>query len=283
MVPIIAYMVSGSDNGQTWLYRQGDLILGPLPTNSLIDKLFTAEVNRTSEVQVMGSGIFRRVDQVPELSVHLAKAEAKLRIDAQAAAHHTSVRKRTRTIAGAAAGVLLALGIVVAVAGQYVAVHTGGADDEYANISVDTPTIGKARRAADDELVDYNGPKRNGAVALRTNAARPAGGKPGAGGPADSEGLQMGEADQAMINSVIAANKKTLFPCLKAVAKQGEAIKVPLEFALAETGKVTKVWVDNPDLRDSGLQECVFDALQKWPFKPGSSGTSVKLSFNVGK
>lgn len=275
--------VSGSDDGHTWLYRQGDLILGPAPTKALIEKLFTGEVNRTSEVQVMGSGIFQRIDQVPELMVHLAKAEAKLRIDAQTDAHHTSVRKRTRTIIGAAAGVLLALGIVVAVAGQYVAVHTGGADDEYANISVDTPTIGKARRAADDELVDYNGPKKNGTLGARITPSRPSNAKPGAMGAADSEGLQMGEADQAMINSVIAANKKTLFPCLKAVAKQGVAIKVPLEFALAETGKVTKVWVDNPDLRDSGLQECVFDALQKWPFKPGSSGTSVKLSFNVGK
>ena len=57
---------------QTWLYRQGDLILGPVPTNGLIDKLFTGEVNRASEVQVMGTGVFRRIEQVPELMVHLA-------------------------------------------------------------------------------------------------------------------------------------------------------------------------------------------------------------------
>ncbi len=74
---------------QTWLYRQGDLILGPVPTNGLIEKLFTGEVNRASEVQVMGRGIFRRIEQVPELTVHLANAEAKLRIDAQAAAQQS--------------------------------------------------------------------------------------------------------------------------------------------------------------------------------------------------
>ncbi|MBL9039064.1 MAG: AgmX/PglI C-terminal domain-containing protein, partial [Archangium sp.] len=73
------------------------------------------------------------------------------------------------------------------------------------------------------------------------------------------------------------------YGCLKAVAKPGVPMKVPLEFAIAETGKVTKVWVDNPDLKDSGLQECMFAELQKWPFKPGGSGTSVKLSFNVGR
>ncbi len=272
----------GSD--QTWLYRQGDLILGPVATSALIDKLFTAEVNRSSEVQVMGSGVFRRVEQIPELMVHLAKAEAKLRIDAQAAAHQTSVKKRTRTVIGIAAGVLLAVGVVVAVVGQYVAVHAGGADDQYANISLDTPTIGKARSSDNNELVDYTGPggKKPVAVAARTGSSGPGATKPRMGA-ADNEGLQMGEADQEMINGVIAANKKTLFPCLKAIAKPGEAIKVPLEFALAETGKVTKVWVDNPDLKDSGLQECVLAELQKWPFRPGSSGTSVKLSFNVGK
>ncbi len=273
----------GSD--QTWLYRQGDLILGPVPTNQLIDKLFTGEVNRASEVQVMGTGVFRRIEKVPELAVHLAKAEAKQRIDAQAAAHSQMVKKRTMTIIGIATGVLVAVGVVVAGVGQYLAVHSGGADDEFANITVDTPTIGKARRAG-DELVDYNSPggKKPAAVAMRPGGApaSAATGKPRMGA-ADSEGLQMGEADQEMINAVIAANKKTLFPCLKAVAKPGEAIKVPLEFALAETGKVTKVWVDNPDLKDTGLQECVFAELQKWPFKPGGSGTSVKLSFNVGK
>ncbi len=270
---------------QTWLYRQGDLILGPVPTNALIDKLFTGEVNRASEVQVMGSGVFRRIEQVPELMVHLAKAEAKLRIDAQAAAHQSSVKKRTRTVIGIGAGVLLAVGVVVAVVGQYVAVHAGGVDDQYANISLDTPMIGKARSSDTNEFVDYTGPggKKPTAVAARVgNPGSGSAGKPRMG-TADTEGLQMGEADQDMINGVIAANKKTLFPCLKAIAKQGEAIKVPLEFALAETGKVTKVWVDNPDLKDSGLQECVFAELQKWPFKPGSSGTSVKLSFNVGK
>jgi hypothetical protein len=130
-------------------------------------------------------------------------------------------------------------------------------------------------------LEAYKSSEKGTAIAARPNPGT-TGSKPKLGA-ADSEGLQMGEADQDMINGVIAANKKTLFPCLKAIAKQGEAIKVPLEFALAETGKVTKVWIDNPDLRDTGLQECVFAELQKWPFKPGSSGTSVKLSFNVGK
>lgn len=270
----------GSD--QTWLYRQGDLILGPVPTSALIDKLFSGEVNRHSEVQVMGTGVFRRVDQIPEFMVHVAKAEAKHRIDAQAAAHHSSVQKRTRRVLGLGAAVLSVIGIAVAVVGKYVAVHAGGADDEYANITVDTPTIGQARRSSGDELVDYAGPggKRPGTVP-KAGASNP-GGKPKMGA-ADSEGLQMGEADQDMINGVIAAHKKTLFPCLKAIAKPGEAVKVPLEFALAETGKVTKVWVDNPDLKDSGLQECVFAELQKWPFRPGSSGTSIKLSFNVGK
>ena len=105
---------------------------------------------------------------------------------------------------GIGAGVLLAIGIVVAVVGQYAAVHVGGADDQYANISLDTPTIGRARSSANDELVDYvgTGGKRPG-VAARPGAVAAAPGSKPKMGQADSEGMQMGEADQEMINGVI--------------------------------------------------------------------------------
>ncbi len=83
-----------------WLFRQGDLILGPVPTKALVDKLFTGEVNGLTEVQMMGSGIFRKLRDVPELKVHLAKAEAKQRVDAHAEEHAKQRSKRLLTIVG---------------------------------------------------------------------------------------------------------------------------------------------------------------------------------------
>jgi hypothetical protein len=81
----------------------------------------------------------------------------------------------------------------------------------------------------------------------------------------------------------VARNKPSLIPCIKQVARAGVAAKIPIEFAISDTGKVTKVWVDNPDFKDPGLTECLLKELQKWPFKAGPSGASVNLSFNVGK
>lgn len=283
-----------------WLFRQGDLILGPVPSKQIVDKLYSGELLPVNEVQLMGSGVFKRIIDVPDFKVHVAKAEAKKRVDAHAAEHHASQRKRLITVAGVLGAVLLLLGIVVAVMGSYFATHreSAGSAEELAwgDITIDAPSISKARRREDDELVDYNGnPKRptGTPVALKTptgTTAPPTGttppphsaGKPKSG-TADPEGMQMGEVDEAGINTVVAKHKPSLIPCLKAVAKPGMVAKIPIEFSIAETGKVTKVWVDNPDFKNSGLQECLLEKLQAWPFKPGTSGASVNLSFNIGK
>lgn len=278
-----------------WLFRQGDLILGPVPSKQIVDKLYSGELLPVSEVQLMGSGVFKRIADVPDFKVHVAKAEAKKRVDAHAAEHHASQRKRLLTVAAIVGGVLLVLGVVVAAAGSYFATHreSAGSAEELAwgDITIDPPTIGKATRSSDDELVDYNGTTKsrpsNPGTAGTPTAPRPpkdpgSSGKPKPG-TADPEGMQMGEVDEAGINTVVAKHKPSLIPCLKAVAKPGMVAKIPIEFTIAETGKVTKVWVDNPDFKNTGLQECLLEKLQSWPFKPGTSGASVNLSFNIGK
>ncbi|MEW5737768.1 MAG: AgmX/PglI C-terminal domain-containing protein [Myxococcota bacterium] len=282
-----------------WLFRQGDLILGPVPSKQIIDKLYSGELLPVSEVQLMGSGVFKRIVDVPDFKVHVAKAEAKKRVDLHAAEHHASQRKRLITVAAILGGVLLVLGIVVAVIGSYLAVHqpSAGSAEELAwgDITIDAPTISKAHRREDDELVDYNGnakrPVGTTPVAVKNPTTPPPTGttpphpSPGKSRPgtADPDGMQMGEVDEAGINTVVARHKPSLIPCLKAVAKPGMVAKIPIEFSIAETGKVTKVWVDNPDFKNTGLQECLLEKLQAWPFKPGTSGASVNLSFNIGK
>ncbi|MFO0597422.1 MAG: AgmX/PglI C-terminal domain-containing protein [Myxococcaceae bacterium] len=282
-----------------WLFREGDLILGPVPAQKIIDKLYAGELLPQSEVQLMGSGRFQKVGEVPDFKVHVAKAEAKKRIDAQAAAHHTDVRQKTVKAIAIGVGVLATIGIVVAVIGSYLAVHTptGKTAEELAwgDITIDAPTISKAKRRDDDELVDYNGSGKK-TPANPSNPTTPS--NPIAKNPTtpknpttspnnpkntDPDGLQMGEVDEAGINTVVAKNKATLIPCIKTVAKPGVFMKIPIEFSIAEAGKVSRVWVDNTDLKGSGLEECLLKELQKWPFKPAHAGNSVNLSFNVGK
>lgn len=281
-------------NESQWLFRQGDLILGPVPSKQIVDKLYSGELLPVSEVQQMGSGVFKRIADVPDFKVHVAKAEAKKRVDAHAAEHHATQRKRFVTVAAIVGAVLLVLGVVVAVAGSYFATHreSAGSAEELAwgDITIDAPTIGKAHRRDDDELVDYNGTTKRptGTTPTGTNPTPTRPKDPGTSpkpkpGTADPDGMQMGEVDEAGINTVVARHKPSLIPCIKAVAKPGMVAKIPIEFSIAETGKVTKVWVDNPDFKGSGLQECLLEKLQSWPFKPGTSGASVNLSFNIGK
>lgn len=285
-------------NEPGWLFREGDLILGPVPAQTIIDKLYSGEMLPQNEVQLMGSGRFQKVVDVPEFKVHVAKAEAKKRVDAHAEEHHAEQRKKTQKGLAIGAGILVTLGVIVAVIGSYLAVHTptGKSAEELAwgDITLDPPTISKARRRVDDELVDYQGSTKKPPTGTTTpsnpiaakNPTTPKDPKvPGKMTPGnnDPDGMQMGEVDEAGINAVVAKSKASLIPCIKSVSKPGVFMKIPVEFSIAEGGKVSKVWVDNSDLKGSGLEECLLKELQKWPFKSGHSGNSVNLSFNVGK
>ncbi len=280
---------------QGWLFREGDLILGPVASQQIIDKLYAGELLPHSEVQLLGSGHFQKVCDIADFKVHVAKSEAKKRVDAHAHEHQSEQKKKLTRALGIGAGVLVTLGIVVAVLGSYLAVHTpnGKTAEELAwgDITIDAPSISKAKRRVDDELVDYQSSTKKPPVGNAPIANRPPVGnnppknptsKPPLGN-SDPDGMSMGEVDEAGINAVVARNKSSLIPCIKTVAKPGVYLKIPIEFSIAEAGKVSKVWVDNPDLKDSGLQECLLKELQKWPFKSAHSGNSVNLSFNVGK
>ncbi|MCA2981773.1 MAG: hypothetical protein INH41_30580 [Myxococcaceae bacterium] len=263
---------------QTWLFRQGDLVLGPVPTKALVEKLFAGEVSGVTEVQLLGGGAFRPLKDVPELKVHWAKAEAKARVDAQAAELSRQRQKRSTAMLGVGAGVLLVVGGGVAVLGRYLAVYGAGGEDASGDITFETPVIAQARKESGEEFVDYQG------AGKRAAAARPSGVPRQKMGAADSDGLAVGEVDQAGINAVIAKFKPTLIPCIREVARPGmPPTKIPIEFSVLETGKVGKVWVDNPEFKDGPLVECLAREMAKWPFKPQPSGATIQLAFNVGK
>ena len=62
--------------GGEWLYRKGELVLGPVQGAQLLDRLYAGDINGQTEVALVGEE-FERVTHVEALRVHLAKAEAK--------------------------------------------------------------------------------------------------------------------------------------------------------------------------------------------------------------
>lgn len=280
-------------NDTSWLFRQGELILGPVASPKIIEKIYSHDLDAKSEVQAMGSGRFQRLSEIALFKVHLAKADAKKRVDHVERTHHAASKKRRNVAIGITAGVLLTIGGGVVIVGNYLAVHTPGKSSEdlaYGDlISVEAPTISRAKRSVtDEELVDYPGignvKKPPTAVAVRDRPDQPKKQPKLNDEKDDSEGLQMAKFDQGTINTVVKAHQRTLFPCLAQINKPGVMQKIPIEFVIGNNGKVTKVWVDHPDYKSGTLPECLLKELQKWPFKnyDGEQAT-VSLSFNIGK
>lgn len=254
--------------------------------DQIIEKIYSHELSDKSEVQLMGSGQFKSLAEIDIFRVHLAKAAAKKRVDAAGADHESKQRKRTGTIITVGVVSIVAIGGAVAGVARYLAVHTPGRSVEamaWGDIEVEAPTIARARKA-DDDLVDYNSPGSPKSPGTKSPGRKnPGSGSSGQTAAADDpDGLQMANFDKSSIDDVVKKNQNSLFPCLKQVAKPGQVTKVPIEFVIGQGGKVTKVWVDNPDLKEGPLGECLLAQLQKWPFKAidGESPT-VSLSFNI--
>jgi hypothetical protein len=280
-----------------WLYRQGELILGPVPAQQINDKLYSGELTPASEVQKLGSPGFRPLSSFAEFKIHLARAAVKQKVEAQEATHQAEEKKKLTTRVGMIAAGLGVLLITLVVLGSYLAIHAPPLSGEDDQITIDAPTISKARRRDNEEFVDYQhagSGRRQGGSSAPARTDKPAGPTAGASaqspggakpkpGSADPDGMQVGGVDEEGINAVVSKYKPTLISCIKAVAKPGVVAKIPIEFSISDSGRVTKVWVDNPDFKGDALQDCLLKELQKWPFKAGQSGAAVNLSFNIGK
>ena len=292
---------------QQWLFRQGDLVLGPVTGQQLVEKLYTGEMAANTLIAPPGARDFVPISEVAVFKVHVARAQAKARVDAEQRVERQRVMRKRLILGSIATAVTVALGIAAWQVARWAAVHgPGGEEDEYAGISVELPTITLAQKRKDsEELIAYpssstrppeSRPKPSiqapgsttptlpaGAVAAKTEKTEK---KPTGSVATDPDGLQVAtEFDQDNINKVVKSNQKTLFRCLKEEAQRrpGFAAKVPIEFVIGNDGRVTKLWVDHPQLKQGPLYECFLTELKKWPFKPYKGElASVNLAFKVG-
>jgi len=282
----------GTDLGMTggeWLFRQGELVLGPLSAHRIIEKLYRGELGGTSEICLLGDGHFMRLSEVEFFKLHLAKAEAKLRVEAVAQAENTA-RTRRRNVRLALAALLAGvLAVGAGVVARWLAIHNPWKSDElaFADISVEPATIALAQARAKEDLVDYPGSGQR--IQRRADRNRWASGRADRSGRAQEEepdGLRTGQFDRESINATVAAKQKTLYACVADELRKrpGLSAKIPIEFVIGNDGKVSKVWVDHPMFKDGSLPACLLRELGKWSFKayPGEQAT-VGFSFKVGK
>ncbi len=288
-------------SGDLWLFRQAELVLGPVPAAQVIERLYSGELDGKSEVSRLGSGRFQKISEVEFFRVHVAKAEAKLRVEAQARNEEARGRLKRNIRIGIVAGIAVAVAGIVAWGVRYLVIHKPWTDPDevaYADITVEPPKIGLARRQSAEELLEYQTgsparpsgsgearPDKPDRTQLASARSRPANNNKMSDPGADPDGMQMGEVDQAAIQRVVSSKQKTLFPCLVEEAKRqpGLSAKIPIEFAVGADGRVSKVWVDHPQFKSGSLPQCFLRELQKWPFRPQDAGATISLSFKIGK
>ncbi|WPB81753.1 AgmX/PglI C-terminal domain-containing protein [Archangium violaceum] len=299
-----------------WLYRQGDLVLGPLTGHQLVEKLYAGQVTGKTEVSATGPSGFRKLEELDAFKLHVSKAAAKQRVEAEARALRAR-RLRQKLFAAAVAAVVL--GVLGAGAWQiarYSSVYLPGVKRDELSIEVSTPVITVAKRSRPEELFEYPGepkqqtaerpstkppetapdkpetrpdskPEKVASVAGSKPDRRPAGGRPTGKVTTDADGLSTEvNYDQAAINRVVKQSQSTLYRCFKEEAERrpGFAAKVPLEFTIGNDGRVAQLWVDHPQLKKGPLFDCLLGEMKKWPFKAytGERAT-VNLAFTIGK
>ena len=275
--------------GGEWLYRKGELVLGPVQGAQLLDRLYAGDINGQTEVALVGED-FERVTHVEALRVHLAKAEAKWRVDALERRVHDRARRQRNLRLTILAGIAVVVAGAAGAVARYMAVHgTFDTRTAEAAIAVEPPVIRLAKaRKQQDEMLDY--PLDKGGRRPAAGGTRPAGlgTRPGSGAPENDPDDVSVEAkfDRGSIQTVIAQRQRALYPCFADEAKRSPGLteRIPIEFVIGNDGQVKKLWVDHPRFAEGALQECLMKELQRWPFRPyeGQQAT-VGLSFTIGK
>lgn len=297
-----------SGEGTFWLYKQHDLLLGPVPYETIVEQLYAGELDGETPICEQGDrgGDFKPLKENALFLVPLAKAGAKLKVEAQRR-DVVQTERRAFGVKALVIGVLSVAGVaLIGALAHYLAVHRPWERKVVLPdpvITDELPMIALASKgSSDDEGVAYpsDAPesarreRRSGSA--RQGPAKPKGqasaaGKPSraTSRPAERDGLESVQSwDEDAIQQILASKKKTLHPCLTAEAHRqtnpGWSARVPLEFTVSNAGKVTKLWIDHHDYKDpsSELHKCMFNTLKTWQF-PAYEGeqANVSMVFNV--
>ena len=306
-----------------WLFRQGDLVLGPVTGQQLVDKLYAGALAGDTEVSSTGSTGFRKLKDVEGFQLHVLQAAIRLRVEAEA--RQARARRTQRRLVSASVGLVLlaVLGLGAWYLSRYLKVYlAGSAADQELSIQVDPPVITPARRSLPEELFEYPGEKRAPVKTAEAPSDRDDRADGKGDGKADGKGDGKGDGktpekvaslgpkerpgkrptgrvstdadglatevnyDLGAINRVVKSNQASLHKCFKEESERrpGFAAKVPLEFTIGNDGRVAQLWIDNPQLKKGALFECLFTELKKWPFKAYTGErATVNLAFTIGK
>jgi hypothetical protein len=281
----ISQVLDLGTSGGEWTFKQNEMVFGPLPARVIIEKLNSGEISGDTLVASSSEeGAFAALRDVPFFAVHLAKAEAKLRVKRDSDAYRTSeargFRFRTAVIAVLVVGAL------------------GGAGGGAYYLAVERHR--RLQREIDDIPIIANPPELSGAeaggsdedVAIPVAGAPPAAARharrpgPMPGSHPTSDGLAAINYDKNSLIGAEVRQKAQLIPCIKQELQRVPTFRGDIRFTVAvgNDGKVAKLWMDDPQLKDGPLQSCFSQRMNGWRFAAyeGERAT-ISDSFRVGR
>ncbi|MCL2011567.1 MAG: hypothetical protein FWG75_02090 [Cystobacterineae bacterium] len=268
-----------------WLFRQGELVLGPWDQEQLERKILEGELGEDTEARELEGEVFRPFREIGVFAVALAKAKAKRRIEALSEQQAAVKRKRLFIAAGVVLVLLLLIAVAVFVTGISLAKkkHTVLTDSlAFADFSSNVPSIRRSpKESSPSTLLSYQSGK---APAGRRQAPSEAGSKGSAVWVDDiTTDIQWNPEG---IRRVLDTNERKLLSCLQGNVKiadgwnPGDLIEIPIEFTIANNGRVNNLWVFHPRYKGQGLESCLLQEMGKWPFAP-YNGDQAVVSWSI--
>lgn len=274
-----------------WLFKQDDMLLGPVPAKVLVDKLYRGEITGSTPVAREGQDDFVPIEQVDVFRLHAKKATVKVKVDQDTQKLEVQAKRQRNTkLFG-----FIGLGALVLGGGAYgafwLAVNKpwrNANDADLVMIEVDPPKIALAVPQEDGVAVDIptgEPPKTSsgGTVAHKggktsKHASAPTPG-PGPQQAAEPDGMTGGPTfDQEALRSAANAKMAGLRSCIIAEAKAHPDQPGHLQFELhvSSGGKVSKVWIEAP-FGEGPMHDCVEKVIATWTF-PKYTGEEANVT-----
>ena len=265
-----------------WMFKQNGMVFGPVSARIVLEKLYSGEITADTEVSREEEERFRSLREVAFFTLHLAKAQAKLKVEGEENTMLAGARRgrRTRIFASATLAVAV-IGTTAGGAYWFVERRQHQIEKEVDDIPItpNPPELQAVTRVASRDID----------VKLPSGPTAGTGRHPGRHGPVPTPSaandVSTPQYDKSSIVGAEVRQKGTLIPCIRAELRRTPDFRGDVKFSVAigNDGHVAKLWMDDARFKDGPLQSCFQATMEKWHFA-SFEGERANLSdsFHVG-
>ncbi|MFL5262840.1 MAG: AgmX/PglI C-terminal domain-containing protein [Anaeromyxobacteraceae bacterium] len=272
--------------GREWVFKSRGQVFGPVPEDRLAALVEAGEV--AGDALVAGEdGAWRPLAEVPALLVHLRRAEARARVEAEVTVTRRLARRRGALRGAALAAAALVLLGLAGGGAWWVAARKARSsallEDFGEGIAIGEVRVGAPPVADDEVAVPELSPATGPGASAHPKRAAPAR-SAAARGSAQGGDLVLAQYDPRRIQERVARQQGSLAPCLRDEAKRSPEFtgEIPVSFAIGNDGRVVQLWVEDPRFKSGELRDCLHARLAAWSFEPfPGQRPVVSLAFRI--